>query len=289
MYPIKSYTKAKDIHEAIELLSKNENAKIIAGGTDILIKAREFKQGYVDKDLVDIKDIKSLKGIYLDENENIIISSICTFDEIQNNQLIKTKLPALATAASLVGGPQIRNVATIGGNICNAATSADSASALFASDAILIIEGNKKRQVSIKDFYLNAGVVDLKHDEILTHIKILKQNYENYNSHYIKFAPRLAMDIATLGCCVFLKAKDKIISIKIAFGVAAATPVRATLAEEFAKDKILNEENINQICTLCLKNTNARNSWRASKSFREHLIKELPKKAINIILGLKNE
>ena len=287
MYNIASYIEAESVKQVVEILSNNENAQIIAGGTDVLIKTREFKKGYVNRDLVGITRIEELLGIKLDENENVIIGAAMTFTNVEEHPIINEKVPSLGWAVGNVGGPQTRNAGTIGGNICNGATSADSASTLFAYNATLLIEGkNGRREVPVKEFYLGPGWVALEQGDVLVSIKIKKEDYEGYKGHYIKFSPRRAMDIATLGCSVALKEKDGIIEdLRIAFGVAGPTPLRAVDAEEFAKGKELNEETIEKIGEMCLSSSKARDSWRGSKAFREQLIKELPKRAIKIAAG----
>lgn len=287
MYNFKSYVEAKTIDEVVNILSENPNAQIIAGGTDILIKTREAKKGYVERDLVGISRIKELKEITIDEDGTINIGPASPFTKVEDNPIIRENIPSLATAVGSVGGPQVRNMGTIGGNICNGATSGDSGSTLVALNAMLEIVGKEgKREISIHDFYLGPGKVLLNQGDILVKIKIKKEDYEGYKGHYIKFSPRKAMDIATLGCSILIKEKEGIIeNLKIAYGVAGPTPLRAVEAEEYAKGKKLTEELIEEIGKECLKASKARDSWRASKAFREQLIEELPKRAIKIALG----
>ncbi len=290
MYPIKSYAEAKTIKEAIDILASNDNAMLIAGGTDVLIKARELKSGYVDRDLIGVTRIDEIKGVSLDKDGNILIGAATVFYDIETSPIIKEHFDIVAQGVGLVGGPQIRNAGTIGGNVCNGAVSADSMPSLVAANAIMMIEGkNGKRELPISEFYIKPGVVALEKDEMLTHVKITKENYEGYKGSYLKFAQRKAMDIATIGCAVLLKQNDgKVEDIRIAFGVAGPKPIRAKQAEEFAIGKELTIENIEAICALCTKDTMARDSWRASKLFRENLITELPIKAIRRILGEKD-
>ena len=287
MYQINGYFEASTIKEAIDYLKGNENSQIIAGGTDVLIKTRERKSGYTDRDLVGIMRIPELCGVTIDDDGNILIGSTTTFTEVEEDAIILKNIPSLATAVGSVGGPQIRNIGTIGGNVANGATSADSASTLFAMDAVICIEGVEgKRELPIKEFYLGPGKVDLKSDEIMTHIKILRDNYTCYKGHYIKFSQRKAMDIATLGCSVMIKMDGKKIEeLKIAYGVAGPTPIRATEAEAMAKGMEITAENLDLIGEKCLENASARDSWRASKAFRQQLIRELPKRAIKIAIG----
>ena len=287
MYDIKSYIEAGTIKEAIELLKNNENAQIIAGGTDILIKAREGKKGYTQRDLIGITRIKELTEITVEENGTLSIGAANSFTRVEEHPFIKEKLPSLSAAVGSVGGPQVRNMGTIGGNICNGATSGDSGSTLLAFEAILEIEGiDGKKEIPISEFYLGPGKVALNHGDILIKIKIKKENYEGYKGHYIKFSPKKAMDIATLGCSILIKEKEGVIEdLKIAYGVAGPTPLRAFEAEEYARNRTISEEVLEEIGKECLKASKARDSWRASKAFREQLIEELPRRAIKIALG----
>lgn len=286
MYQIKGYTEAQTLQEAIAALAGNENSQIMAGGTDVLIKTRERKGGFTDRELVGIMRIPELQGI-VEDGEGILIGATSSFTEVEESPVIRKHIPSLATAVGSVGGPQIRNMGTIGGNVANGATSADSASTLFAMDAILVIQGPEgKREVPIGEFYMGPGKVDLKKGEILTHIRIPKGCYEGYKGHYIKFSQRKAMDIATLGCSVMVREAGGVIEdLKIAFGVAGPTPVRAFEAEAYGKGKPVTEETLAVIGEKCLENASARDSWRASKAFREQLIRELPKRAVKIALG----
>ncbi len=287
MYNIKSYIEAGSIREAVEILMNNENAQVIAGGTDVLIKTREFKSGYKERDLVGITRIEELTEIYMENDGTIVIGAACPFSKVEYNPIIKENLPSLSTAVGSVGGPQVRNMGTIGGNICNGATSADSASTLVALNAVFEVEGKDgRRDISIHEFYLGPGKTVLSREDILVKIKIKKEDYSGYRGHYIKFAPRKAMDIATLGCSVLIKVDNGIIEdLRVAYGVAGPTPLRATDAEEYAKGKKLTEEVIEEIGNECLKASRARDSWRASKAFREQLINELPKRALKIATG----
>ena len=287
MYQINNYFEASSLKEVIEYLINNENAQIIAGGTDVLIKTRERKTGYIDRDLVGIMNIPEINEIHLDEKDNIIIGATARFTEVEDHEIIRRFIPSLCTAVGSVGGPQIRNMGTIGGNVANGATSADSASTLFALDAVVRIVGEDgQREVPIKEFYLGPGKVSLEKDEIVTAFVIAKENYEGYKGEYIKYSHRKAMDIATLGCSVMIKVKGEVIEgLKIAYGVAGPTPVRAKSAESYSIGKKVSEEVLDKIGELCLKDTSARDSWRASKAFREQLIRELPKRAIKNTLG----
>ncbi|MCK5836594.1 MAG: xanthine dehydrogenase FAD-binding subunit XdhB [Desulfobacula sp.] len=279
MFDIKKHTKADSVDQAIALLQENPDARLIAGGTDVLIKLRDGKPGF--SELVDIHGLEELKVIRKDKENNILIGSGATFMDIIQSDIIKDNLPMLCEAASSVGGPQIRNVATIGGNVCNGVTSADSASSLFALNAILEIRGKSlPRQIPVSKFYLGPGKVGLKKGEILTAFRITPENYAEYFGHYYKYAMRDAMDIATIGCAVSLKTKNHILTdFRIAFGVAGPVPLRCPETESAMKNKNICKTLLDEISQTIETDVNPRTSWRASREFRMNLIKELSQRA----------
>ena len=184
----------------------------------------------------------------------------------------------------MVGGPQIRNIGTIGGNISNGVTSADSASTLHAWDAIVeLTSAEGVRQLPIKEYYISAGKVALRPAELLTAILIKKESYAGYKGHYIKYAMRNAMDIATLGCSVNVKLSDDkktILGARIAYGVAGPVPMRVPAAEEAVRGKPICGETVAAFAGAAMQNINPRDSWRASRDFRLHLAHELAKRAL---------
>lgn len=277
MFDLKTHVTADSVDHAIALLMKNPNARLIAGGTDVLIRLREGNKEF--SELVDIHDLEELKSIRMDGENNILIGSGVVFTDIIQSELIKEYIPLLCEAANSVGGPQIRNIATIGGNVCNGVTSADSASSLFALNAIMVIKGGTTRQIPIADFYLGPGEVDLKKAEILTTIKITKENYKGFFGHYYKYAMRNAMDIATIGCAVWLKTRNHIIAdFRIAYGVAGPVPIRCKNTEKIVKNRVVSAGLLQEIFQSVETDVNPRTSWRASKEFRMNIIKELSKR-----------
>ncbi len=283
MFHIESYEKADSIAHAIELLKANSQARPIAGGTDVLIRLREGKEGFGH--LVDIHELKELKQCLILEDGSLAIGSGVTFTEATTSEVIKQNIPILATAASTVGGPQVRNVATIGGNICNGVTSADSASALMALNAILQLEGGDgTRQVPISEFYLGPGKVDRRQDEILTRLIITPENYKGTLGHYHKYAMRNAMDIATIGCAAVCRIKENILEdIRLSYGVAGPVPIRCPNTEKAVRGQSVSRQLIDNIKALVEKDVNPRTSWRASREFRLQLIKELAGRVIEKI------
>ncbi|GMA09299.1 xanthine dehydrogenase FAD-binding subunit XdhB [Tetragenococcus halophilus subsp. flandriensis] len=286
MFDIVGYHEAKSLEEVFQITKKEEDARIVAGGTDVLIKAREGNEDFAGHSLVGITQITEMHDIYLDTNETLVIGALNTFTEIEKSPLVNKHTPMLSQAVSLVGGPQTRHVGTIGGNICNGATSADSAPSLFAYNALLEIHSvSGVKNVPIADFYKGAGWVDLTPGEILVNIKITKENYEAYLGNYTKFAQRHALDIANLSCATLIKENNNFIEdLRICFGVAGPTPRRMQSAENYAKGKKISDDILQQIGVKCLEDVRTRNSWRASKEYRDHLVTILPGR--NIVSAL---
>ncbi|MCI6465213.1 MAG: xanthine dehydrogenase FAD-binding subunit XdhB [Faecalicatena sp.] len=282
MYDMKALYEAESVPHAIQLLQEHPEAQIIAGGSDVLVQMREGKRAGVE--LVSIYGLDELRGVKLEEDGTIRIGSLTSFSHITKDPVIQEYINVLGEAVDKVGGPQIRNIGTIGGNTCNGVTSADSASTLFAWDAVVELTGpDGIRQVPIREFYIKAGKVDLRPAEIQTAILIPKAAYEGYHGHYIKYAMRNAMDIATLGCSVNVKlSEDKSVieDVRIAYGVAGPIPMRALHAEEAGKGLLVSEASIETIGDTVLEDVTPRDSWRASKAFREHIAKVLCKRAL---------
>lgn len=282
MYNIEKIYSANSIEDAINYLSSHLNTTIIAGGSDVLISIRHGKLAGCS--LLSIYGIDELRGISLDENGSIKIGALTSFSHITKNLIIKKYIPILGEAVNQIGGPQIRNIGTIGGNISNGVTSADSASTLFVLNARLEIQGPLgKRFLPISEYYLGPGKVNLKKGELLIAIYIDKENYDGYSGHYIKYAMRNAMDIATLGCsvsCKLDKTKDRIEDVRLAFGVAGPIPMRCVEAEKRIKNLKVSIKTLELFGDIAITEVNPRTSWRASKEFRLQLVKELSKRAL---------
>jgi len=282
MYDIEKIYQATSVKDAISHLVLEPKAIIIAGGSDVLISIRHGKLAGCS--LVSIFGLDELRGVTLEDDCSIKIGALTSFSHITKNDIIQKYIPVLGEAVDEIGGPQLRNIGTIGGNISNGVTSADSASTLFALNAKLQLEGpDGQRIIPISEYYVGPGKVSLKNAEILTAIYITKENYENFKGNYIKYAMRNAMDIATLGCSVVCKLnaqKDKIEDVRLAYGVAAPIPMRCFKAEVAVKGMNFSEEMFNAFGETAKTEVSPRTSWRASKDFRLQLVGELCKRAL---------
>lgn len=282
MYDIGKFYQAADVEDAVRALVKDPEAVVISGGSDVLIKIREGKLAGCS--LVSIHGIKELEGIGMEEDGTIVIGPATTFSHIANNDMIQKHIPMLGDAVDMAGGPQLRNIGTIGGNVCNGVTSADSASSLCCLDAVLVLKGpDSVREVPISQWYTGPGRTVRNHDEVLTAIRIKKENYQGYGGHYIKYGKRNAMEIATLGCAVSVKlTEDKrhIQDLRLGYGVAAPTPIRCHKTEEAVKGMKTGEALAQAVGKGALEEVNPRSSWRASREFRLQLVEELGRRAV---------
>ncbi len=281
MYDMKALYEAKSVQDAVALRLAHPQAQIIAGGSDVLVQMREGKRAGAE--LISIFGLDELRGVTLEEGGTLRIGSLTSFSHITKDPLIQKYINVLGQAVDQVGGPQIRNIGTIGGNTCNGVTSADSASTLHAYEAIVELTGpDGVRREPIGEFYIKAGTVDIRPGEIQTAILIPQESYENTYGHYIKYAMRSAMDIATLGTSVNLRlSADKryVERARIAFGVAGPVPLRARTAEAVANGQLLTEELAERFAQAVREDIQPRDSWRAAKDFRMHIAVESAKRA----------
>ncbi len=282
MYDIQELYEAVSVQDAIRLKTEHPDAHFIAGGSDVLVQMREGK--LAGKELISIYGLDEIRGVKLDGDGAIRIGSLTSFSHLTQDPIIQKYFNVLGEAVDQVGGPQIRNIATIGGNTCNGVTSADSASTLHAWEALVELTGpSGVRLLPIKDFYLKPGVTDLKPGEIQTALLIPKTSYENTRGYYYKYSMRNAMDIATLGCSVNVRLspdKKTFERVRIAYGVAGPVPMRTPTAEAAANGRPVTAATAEAFSQAVLADINPRDSWRAAKAFRQHLAVEMARRCL---------
>jgi xanthine dehydrogenase FAD-binding subunit len=285
MFDLDSYHKANTVEEAVALLSQNPKAIPIAGGTDVLVRLHQRHSDY--RHLVDIHDVAELKEIVMTPDGTIMVGSGATFTDLMESRIITDNIPVLSEGASWVGGPQIRNMATVGGNICNGVPSADSAAPLLVLNAVAVLKGPQgERQLPLHEFYQGPGRVDRQPAEIMTVLQIAPNDYRGWSARYYKYAMRDAMDIATIGCAAACTLKGTGISeLRLAFTVAGPTPLRCWKTEEKARGAAADQSLMQLIRDSVLDDLRPRDSWRAPKAFREHIIKTLAERVLQKALN----
>jgi carbon-monoxide dehydrogenase medium subunit len=275
------YHAPTSLPEALDLLAKYDGkGAVLAGGTDLLVSMK--KREALPEHLISLKGIAELKGIH-DEKEGMKIGAFVTLGEIEHSKSIQDKFRVLWDAAQVMASRQIRNLGTIGGNLCSAAPSADSAPPLIGLDAsVEIVSPNGKRKVLVENFFKGPGESDLKPGEILTRILIPNPPPKSGGA-YFKLMRRAAMDLAQVGaaaCLSFDSDKKTCTGARIALGAVGSTPIRAFKAEQILLNKELNETLGKEAGKIAAQEANPRSSLRASKEYRREMIEVLTKRAV---------
>jgi len=279
MFDIHKYYRAESVSQAALLLTEHPEARLIAGGTDVLVKLGHFNPKF--RELVDIHDLAELKTSRL-EGETLTLGSGLTFTAAINDPLVRQYVPVLGEACATVAGPQIRNMGTIGGNIANGATSADTAAPLLVLEARVLITGlSGPRETDIRGFHTGPGQVALEANEVVTGFAFDLKKLRDLKAAYYKYAMRSAMDIATIGCAAGVKLEGDVISdLRLALTVAAPTPIRCPAAEAAGLGKPLTDETFSAVARALDQDIKPRTSWRASREFRVRIIKTLTERMI---------
>lgn len=268
------YWKADSLQEAYKLCSVSKDSVFMAGGTDILVRVKE--KSIRPEQVVDLKGISGISGIEVYERE-ICIGALVTIRTLERSKDVREKIPILSQAASMLGSVQVRNRATIGGNLCNAAPSAETAPALLALEAKAEIYGeNGSRLVDMNEFFQGPGLTVLEDGEILTSLKIPLSS-ECFGSVYSSLSTRNAMDIAFVGVAVIIELGENssIKKARIALGSVAPTPIRSLEAENVLEGVILTHEKAMEASELAAGGCSPISDQRASAEYRREMVKNL--------------
>ncbi len=271
MYDMKALYEATSVENAVALRLEHPEAQIIAGGSDVLVQMREGKRAGAE--LISIYGLDELRGVTIDADENIRIGSLTSFSHITRDPIIQQYINVLGEAVDMAGGPQIRNIGTIGGNTCNGVTSADSSSTLHAWDAIVELTGkNGVRRLPIHEFYIKAGKVDIRVEdgEIQTAILIPKRAMTAARATISSTPCATPWTSPRWGAA---STSGSARTRRPLSGRASPTAWQVPCpcvrqAEAAAQGKPLTEETVETFAHAILDDINPRDSWRASKAFR---------------------
>ena len=269
------------LEEASRLLKDNgPGGRFLAGGTDLVIAMKE--KGLAPKYIVDLKRIPGLRGIREKSDGSITIGALTTMREIEISPLIKIRFPFLAQSAAEVGSIQIRNRATVGGNMANATPSADVAPSLIALNATVRIMGaNGERTTALEEFFRGPGQTIMSADEILTEIAIPKTP-SSLVGEYIKFSPREMMDLAYVGVAVAyaLGEQKRCDGVRIVLGAVAPTPIRTRKAEAAVEDQTLTEALAEKAGEIAAEESKPISDVRSSADYRRAMVAVMTKRAL---------
>jgi len=269
------YQKVYSLQEALDAASASKGASVfMAGGTDLLVQIKEGKKRL--QGIIDVKGISEMDGVVITGSE-CSIGALTSIRTLETSLSISEKVPLLAQAAAKLGSVQVRHRATIGGNLCNASPSADTASALLALDAQVEIYGKAgTRVIDLDKFFLGPGATVLGDGEILTRLKI-PLTRKRRGSVYYKLSTRKAMDLAFVGVAVLLElgGNDEISKTRIALGAVAPTPIRVPSAEKQLEGIRLSPEAARESAELAARSCEPISDHRASAEYRREMVREL--------------
>ncbi|MBQ2678399.1 MAG: FAD binding domain-containing protein [Firmicutes bacterium] len=277
------YVAAKSLEEASKLASeKGDKCIFMAGGTDVILKIRDRKLKDVDT-VIDIKNIPDMDQIEFIEGEGLKVGALVKLYDIQNSDVVKKNIPALAKAAHYVASAQIRRKGTMVGNICNASASADTAGILLSMNAkINTYSTDGGRQIAIDDFFVGAGktCLDKSKGEIVTSV-LIPELKSGQGSGYFKHSVRKAMDIAIVGLAAWVKLDGKKIEdCRLSMASVGPTTMRALEAEKILIGQEFSEDIIEKAGQAAAKECKARSGVRAGEDYKRDMIRVYTKRAL---------
>ncbi len=279
-----SYLEPQTVDQALAVLMENgQDARVLAGGTDLLVAIKHGAPA--PKYVVNIKKTSpALSYIRYDEQELVVrIGATTLLHDIETSTLIREQFPILAQAAHSVGSYQVRNRATIGGNICRASPSADNAPGLIALGAQARIAGTGgDRSISLEEFFVGPGKTVLQPNELLREIQVPLCG-ANAFALYVKHSVRRAMDLATVGVAVALRfqhGSNVVSQARIVLGAVAPRPIRAYRAETLLVDRELDDGLLAEVGELASQEASPISDVRASAVYRQEMIKVITRRAL---------
>ena len=266
------------------LAQRGSEAKLVAGGTDLL---PQMKNGVTRPGcVVDISRLSELRSIALDASGGLRLGAAVAARQIERDARLSKAFPSLVESAALVGSIQIRNLATVGGNLCNAAPSADMAPPLIALEAEAVIAGpNGRRRVPLATFFEGVRKTVLGPDELLIELVVPAPGPRS-GGHYLRHTPRRELDIAVVGVASQITLSNGVCGkARISLASVAPTPVRATAAERMLEGQPLTKERVEEAAKLAVEAARPISDQRGSAEFRKHLVRVLTRRTLTTALA----
>ncbi len=278
------------IQEATRILTDADDARCLAGGTDLLIRMK--RRQWLPRAVVNLKHIPGLRDISL--NGELRLGALVTLSDLIHSPIIREHFPVLAHTASKMAGVQVRNIATVGGNLCNASPAADTAPPLIALNARAVIVGAKgERVVPLDEFFVGVGRSVLEPGEVLREILVPRSDNSTRIS-FVKLEHREAMDISIVSVAVSVQVENRkrrpeqsegskienCSDARIVLGAVASTPMRARQAEEFLRGKELTEERIAEAARIAAEESRPIDDVRGSAWYRREMVEVLTRRQL---------
>jgi CO/xanthine dehydrogenase FAD-binding subunit len=276
------YVVPSNLQDAIALLAKQgDRARVLSGGTDLIVQVRERRR---DLDLmVDVKKIPELLQVRFDPKTGLTLGASVSCARIYRDPQIARIYPGLIDAASLIGGIQIQNRASLGGNVCNASPAADSTPALMVHAAVCHLVGPLgSRQLPVEKFCVAPGRNALLPGELLVSFQIPAPP-ERFGANYLRFIPRNEMDIAVVGCGVSVQLSEnleKVVNARVALGAVAPTPILVDEAAAILTGQRIDSHTIDRVCALAQAAAKPISDMRGPAEYRRHLVSVLTRRAL---------
>lgn len=267
-----AYYEPRTIDEALEILEEyGDSARVLAGGTDLLVKIKTRQ--IEPRVIVNIKKINSLRYI-IDEGEYIRIGCLTRIRDLERSGIIARYIPALHDAAKQMASVQIRNMATIGGNLCNASPAADTAPPLLVHNArAVLINRSGQRIVPLEEFFVAPGKTALRPGELLVEIVVEKTNR---GSSAFKKIGRVELDLAIASTAVYIEVEDdEITEARLALGSVAPRPIRAKTTEQVLKGMRINEADLRRALSGLEREVSPITDARSTAEYRRYIVKIL--------------
>ena len=274
------YFEPTTLAEASRLFAQ-EHAQFLAGGTDLVIGMKAYTE--TPQSVISLQKIPDLAGITTDADNSITIGAMAKVREVELSEDIQKHHTALAEGASEIGSIQIRNLATIGGNIAHASPAADTVAGLLVADAqVSIASADGERTVPINELFTGPGQTVLKPGEIITQFRLPSSAS---GSHYIKHKIREVMDLAFIGVASAVNLQNGVIkAARIGLAAVAPTPIRATEAENLLKGKIPTPELLQQAGEAAAAATSPISDLRCSAEHRKEMVDVLTRRTLQYAL-----
>lgn len=277
------YIDAKTVSEVVALLGeKGDRARILAGGTDLIVQAREGRRT-LDW-MIDIKSIPEVNVLDYDAEAGLTLGAAVPCYQVYAVDAICDAYPGLVDATKIIGGTAIQGRAAVGGNLCNASPAADCIPPLIVLNATCVIAGpNGEREVSVEDFCTGPGQTVLGKGEMLVSVKVPAPQ-QNSSSYYLRFIPRNEMDIAVVGAGAAValdEAKKRFVSARIALGAVAPTPLFAEEASTLLAGKEISDAIIDEAAQAAQAIARPISDMRGTTEQRTHLVGVLTRRALN--------
>ena len=273
------------VEECVKALAQGgPESKVLAGGTDLL---PQMKNGVLKPArVIDLSGITRLRAIEAGNGQGLRVGSAVTARTLELDPTVRGRFLSLAESGALVGSVQVRNLATLGGNICNAAPSADMAPPLLALDAEAVITGPKgERRVPIAAFFTGVRRTVLAPDEILVELAVPNPGSHS-GGNYLRHTPRRELDIAVVGVASQLTIVNGVCTkARIALAAVAPVPLRATAAEQSLEGQAVTPDRIKRAADLAVEAARPISDQRGSADFRRHLVRVLTRRTLTTALA----